>query len=107
LPSHVADINATCFKCGKVGHLKKECKEGKIVMPQSGEFCSRCGVKEHNKAKCWELHPKLKIAGSKGAKTSGSEKEKETKANWRKEELEGQICITEGKDGGHECYHHL
>jgi hypothetical protein len=33
LPSHAADTNATCFKCGKAGHLRKECKEGKTITP--------------------------------------------------------------------------
>jgi hypothetical protein len=80
LPSHVADTNATCFKCGKAGHLRKDYKEGKTATPQSGGFCSECGVKGHNKAKCWKLHPELKPTRSKGAKASGSKKDKETKA---------------------------
>jgi hypothetical protein len=80
LPSHVADTNATYFKCGKARHLRKDCKEGKTATPQSGGFCSGCGVKGHNEAKCWKLHPELKPTGSKGAKASGSKKDKETKA---------------------------
>jgi hypothetical protein len=31
LLSHAADTNATCFKCGKVGHLQKDCKDGKTT----------------------------------------------------------------------------
>jgi hypothetical protein len=27
LPSHAADTSMTCFKCGKPGHLRKECRE--------------------------------------------------------------------------------
>jgi hypothetical protein len=81
LPSHTVDTNATCFKCGKVGHLRKDCKDGKTTTSQSGGFCSGCGVKGHNKAKCWKLHPKLKRRGNKGTKASGHEKEKETKAS--------------------------
>jgi hypothetical protein len=52
LPSHAADTNATCFKCGKVGHLRKDCKDGKTTMSQSGGFCFGCSVKGHNEAKC-------------------------------------------------------
>jgi hypothetical protein len=81
LPSHAADTNATCFKCGKVGHLWKDCKEGKTTTSQSGGFCSGCGVKGHNEAKCWKLHPKLKPTGDKGTKAGGNEKDKETKAS--------------------------
>jgi hypothetical protein len=80
LPSHAADTSMTCFKCGKPGHLWKECKEGKSNSPQSGGYYSRCGTKGHSEAKCWKLHPDLKPAESKGAKASGNEKEKNTKA---------------------------
>jgi hypothetical protein len=77
LPSHAADTSMTCFKCGKPGHLRKECKSDS---PQSGGYCSGCGAKGHSEAKCWKLHPDLKPAGSKGAKAGGDEKEKNTKA---------------------------
>jgi hypothetical protein len=94
---HAADTNATCFKCGKTRHLRKE---DEIATPQSGGFCSGCGAKEHHQAKCWKLHPELKPTGSKGAKAGGSEKEKETKTrtgkkkNWKAKftELEAKIA---------------
>jgi hypothetical protein len=81
LPSHAANTNATCFKCGKVGHLRKDCKDGKTTTSQSGGFCFGCGVKGHNEAKCWKLHPELKPKRSKGAKAGGNEKDKATKAS--------------------------
>jgi hypothetical protein len=80
LPSHTADTSMTCFKCGKPGNLRKECKEGKIDSLQSGGYYSGCGAKGHSEAKCWKLHLDLKPAGSKGAKAGGDEKEKNTKA---------------------------
>jgi hypothetical protein len=89
LPSHAADTSMTCFKCGKPGHLRKECKEGKNDSPQSGGYCSGCGAKGHSEAKYWKLHPDLKPIGSKGAKAGGNEKKKNTKAtdgdkkNWK------------------------
>jgi hypothetical protein len=81
LPSHAIDTNATCFKCNKVGHLRKDCKDGKTTTSQSGGFYSGCGVKGHNEAKCWKLHPELKPTGNKGAKAGGNEKDKATKAS--------------------------
>jgi hypothetical protein len=76
LPSPAADINATCFKCGKAGHLRKECKEGKTTTSQSRGFCSECGVKGHNKAKCWKLHPELKPKESKGLRQAAARRTK-------------------------------
>jgi hypothetical protein len=80
LPSHAADTSMTCFKYSKPGHLQKECKEGKSDSLQSGGYCFGCGAKGHSEAKCWKLHPDLKLTGSKGAKASGDKKEKNTKA---------------------------
>jgi hypothetical protein len=80
LPSYTADTSTTCFKCGKPGHLRKECKEGKNDSPQSGGYCSGCGAKGPSETKCWKLHLDLKPIGSKGAKAGGNEKEKNTKA---------------------------
>jgi hypothetical protein len=81
LPSHAANTNATCFRCGKTGHLRKDCKDDKTTTSQSGGFCYGCGVKGHNEAKCWKLYPELKPTGSKGSKAGGNEKDKETKAS--------------------------
>jgi hypothetical protein len=81
LPFHATDTNATCFKCGKVGHLRKDCKDGKTTTSQSKGFYSGYGVKGHNEAKYWKLHPKLKPTGSKRTKAGGNEKDKETKAS--------------------------
>jgi hypothetical protein len=81
LPSHAADTNATCFKCGKAGHLWKDCKEGKTTTSQSEGFYSGCSVKGPNEAKCWKLHPKLKPTRSKGTKAGGGEKDKEAKTS--------------------------
>jgi hypothetical protein len=100
LPSHATDISMTCFKYGKPGHLRKECKEGKSDSPQSGGYYSRCGAKGYSEAKCWKLHPDLKPVGSKGTKASGNEKEKNTKAkdgdkkNWKARftELEAKMA---------------
>jgi hypothetical protein len=80
LSSNAADTTATCFKCGKICHLRKDCKNGKTTTPQSGGFCFGCGIKGHTEAKCWKLNPDLKPTGSKGTKASRSEKDKETKA---------------------------
>ena len=33
LPSHLTDTSAVFFKCSKIRHLKKDCKEGKIATP--------------------------------------------------------------------------
>ena len=100
LSSHATDTSTTCFKRGKPGYLQKEFKEGKNDSPQSGGYCSGCGAKGHNEAKCWKLHRDLKLIVSKGAKASGNEKEKNTKAtdgdkkSWKARfvELEAKIA---------------
>jgi hypothetical protein len=97
LLSHAADTNATCFKCGKVGHLRKDCKDGKTTTSQSRGFCSGCGVKEHNEAKCWKLHPELKPTGSKGTKTGGNEKDKETNETSEKKGWKTKFVELEAK----------
>jgi hypothetical protein len=87
--SHAADTSMTYFKCGKPGHLRKKCKEGKSDSPHSREYCFGCGAKGHSEAKCCKLHLDLKPTGSKGAKVGGDEKETNTKAtdgdkkNWK------------------------
>jgi hypothetical protein len=68
LPFHATDTNATCFKCGKVGHLRKDCKDGKTTTSQSKGFYSGYGVKGHNEAKYWKLHPELRQAAMKRTK---------------------------------------
>ena len=108
LPSHAPDSNAICFKFEKVGHLRMDYKEGKTTMSQSGGLCVGCGVKGHNKAKCWKVHLELKPTGNKGTKTGGNVKDKETKASTNKKEgLEGQVYRVGGQNGSHESHHHL
>jgi hypothetical protein len=98
LPSHAIDTSMTCFKCGKPGHLRKECKEDKSDFPQSGGYCSGCGAKEHNEVKCWKLDPDLKPVGSKGTKARGNEKEKNTKAtNGDKKSWKARFAELEAK----------
>jgi hypothetical protein len=75
--------------------LQKDCKEGKTTTSQSGGFCYGCGVKGHNEAKCWKLHPKLKATGSNRTKTGGSEKDKEAKTSTS--EKKGKFAELEAK----------
>jgi hypothetical protein len=97
---HAADKSTTCLKCGKPGHLRKECKEGKSDSPQSGGYYSGCGAKGYSEAKCWKLHPDLKPVGSKGVKAGGNEKEKNTKAtDGNKKNLKARFVELEAKMG--------
>jgi gag-polypeptide of LTR copia-type/Domain of unknown function (DUF4219)/Zinc knuckle len=48
----------TCYGCGQVGHLKKDCP-GK---------CSHCNKAGHDESQCWIKHPDLKPGGSQNNK---------------------------------------
>jgi hypothetical protein len=97
---HAADKSTTCLKCGKPGHLRKECKEGKSDSPQSGGYYSGCGAKGYSEAKCWKLHPDLKPVGSKGVKAGGNEKEKNTKATDGNKEAKTAVMSATTNSGG-------
>jgi len=65
VPVYSSDTTAVCFKCGKPGHVQKDCKEGKYTTPQVGGYCSGCGIKGHAETRCWKVHPELKPSKSK------------------------------------------
>jgi phage I-like protein len=95
--------------------LRKDCKDGKTTTSQSGGFYSGCGVKGHNKAKYWKFHPELKPMGSKGTKTGGNEKDKETKAptsekkGWKAKfaELEAKMAAMSATTTSGGAKHHV
>jgi hypothetical protein len=78
--------------------LRKDYKEGRTTTSQSGGFCSRCGINGHNEAKCWKLHPELKLTGCKGTEAGGNEKDKETKASTgKKKDWKAKFAELEAK----------
>ena len=63
--AHTADASPMCFTCGKSGHRRRNCKEGKTSTPQAGGFCLGCGIKGHAEPSCWKVHPELKPSENK------------------------------------------
>jgi hypothetical protein len=43
-----------CYRCGQVGHLKRDCP-GK---------CSHCNKAGHDESQCWIKHPELRPEGN-------------------------------------------
>jgi hypothetical protein len=47
----------TCYKCGKTGHIKRDCP---VMRTKSSLQCGHCGKKGHNDGDCWKKHPDKK-----------------------------------------------